>query len=1028
MAKEVLFNIRVDANFTKLVQLDQNMVKLVKRRNELIKLQKTENGLNAKQQKELTALNLTLSEQRKEKSRLTKEIQKGNKERAKEISQFQRETNLANRLNKRLKEVILTKGATSREARRLAKRLQTVQTRLKSVSSSAKQMTGSVGTARKGIGGFRASLATAAAGAAGMVGGVFALIGIFKSAVTVVTDFEQSLKQLGSITGLSGKGLDDLGDTAIKLSRRFGTSATDILKGFQLVGSASPELLKNADALAKVTANAEILALAGGVDLPTAAAALTKSMNQMGVGAERSAEFIDILATSQQKGTATISQLSDAFKNVGSILKVSNIDFEQGNVLLQGLAAGGLVGAEAGTKLRGVLLRLAKTGRDDLNPSTQNFNDILNVLSKEVTDVSSAQKLFGDENAAAALTLIDQRKVVENLSGALNEQGNALAQAKNNTDTVNGRAKILTASWEALILQMENGSGVMSDISKNILTDLSQGLNIIAGDSKGAKKEFSLFGTILTLLKTNFKILSGAIKIFLTPLRIMFDLIGKVINKFDFLRNAVNNTGDAFSNTTKIINNLPEIVDIVVEEIIESFSRIVDVARGLGIIFKNLFKIPPDLEQMKRGLAIAAEAIFNAFDDVTGDVADRVKKLFEEKGGLFTSIIDQVKNLGDQAGKDLGDSLAKGISKGLIENQSKIVSDLQKAISAATTEEDIIVLRAELELEQKELKRLQELGKREEITFQIKIDSELDKVIKDFNDKLSDEQQKIDPIKVEVKPEVKGLTEQEKQLLKDSAFQLGQEIADTAFNLQQQANERRKNLEIDQLTISDQRARDVLQSRLDSNLISQAEFESNRLALEQRTADEREQIEREAFERKKNLDTAQALINTALAITNALATTQPFIPVAIIAAATAAASGAVQVAQIRSQKFGGGGLLQGKSHAQGGIPGIVAGTTPVEMEGGEAIINKQSTRKHLPLLSAINRDGGGVPLMARGGLPVPSIKYQGGGVAGVNPIDIRAIVEETISGVTSTIRVENVASQTLDVALDVNNLESELSN
>jgi hypothetical protein len=43
-----------------------------------------------------------------------------------------------------------------------------------------------------------------------------------------------------------------------------------------------------------------------------------------------------------------------------------------------------------------------------------------------------------------------------------------------------------------------------------------------------------------------------------------------------------------------------------------------------------------------------------------------------------------------------------------------------------------------------------------------------------------------------------------------------------------------------------------------------------------------------------------------------------------------------------------GGLLEGRRHTQGGIP--------MEAEDGEFFINRNSTKKHLPLLEAINRD------------------------------------------------------------------------
>jgi rubrerythrin len=54
-----------------------------------------------------------------------------------------------------------------------------------------------------------------------------------------------------------------------------------------------------------------------------------------------------------------------------------------------------------------------------------------------------------------------------------------------------------------------------------------------------------------------------------------------------------------------------------------------------------------------------------------------------------------------------------------------------------------------------------------------------------------------------------------------------------------------------------------------------------------------------------------------------------------------------------------GGLFVGKSHAKGGIPAIVVDTgQPIEVEGGEAIINKEATKKYWKELSEINQSAG----------------------------------------------------------------------
>lgn len=71
------------------------------------------------------------------------------------------------------------------------------------------------------------------------------------------------------------------------------------------------------------------------------------------------------------------------------------------------------------------------------------------------------------------------------------------------------------------------------------------------------------------------------------------------------------------------------------------------------------------------------------------------------------------------------------------------------------------------------------------------------------------------------------------------------------------------------------------------------------------------------------------------------------------------ALGAAQAAKTAGIKFSKGDILEGRSHAQGGIPFSLGGQLGFEAEGGESIINKRSTAMFAPLLSAINVAGGG---------------------------------------------------------------------
>lgn len=94
----------------------------------------------------------------------------------------------------------------------------------------------------------------------------------------------------------------------------------------------------------------------------------------------------------------------------------------------------------------------------------------------------------------------------------------------------------------------------------------------------------------------------------------------------------------------------------------------------------------------------------------------------------------------------------------------------------------------------------------------------------------------------------------------------------------------------------------------------------------------------------------QATVNVAQGITKALAY-GPFI--GPVLAAVIGAAGALQIKTMAAQlaKFEKGGLLRGKRHSQGGMR--VEGTN-IEVEGGEYVVNRESTSKNLGLIRYIN--------------------------------------------------------------------------
>jgi hypothetical protein len=182
-------------------------------------------------------------------------------------------------------------------------------------------------------------------------------------------------------------------------------------------------------------------------------------------------------------------------------------------------------------------------------------------------------------------------------------------------------------------------------------------------------------------------------------------------------------------------------------------------------------------------------------------------------------------------------------------------------------------------------------------------------------------------------------------------------------------------------------------------------------------------LAKEGSEEQKALATASALINTYTAIAGTLAAFSgvPIPGYAIAQSIAIGVSGFANVAKINGVKFEDGGILQGNSHAQGGIPFTVAGQGGFEAEGGEAIINKRSTAMFGGLLNEINQAGGGARLFANGGLTPTSTGVTASQQQLTGGVDMDAFAERLIDGINDK-EVINVATSTANMANEVQNV------
>lgn len=298
-----------------------------------------------------------------------------------------------------------------------------------------------------------------------------AFVGISTSihaAVTANMEFEKSLSSLRALTGVTADELNYFRAEAIRMAMDSTQSATQMVDAYKLIGSQMPELLKNKSALTATAEAAVTLAEAAELDVPTAAKALTGSLNQMGQSSVHAAEYINILAAASQQGSADIPYLNKAIENAGGAASSVGIKFNDLVAAIEAIAPRITDAGSAGTNLRNIFLTLESSADRQLRPSVVGLSRALENLSAKNMDATELTKMFGKESVTAAIAILQERDAFEQLRTGITNTNTAYEQAQINNDNLAGSIDKLKSTWGAFINTMAGSNGVIKDIVDEI--------------------------------------------------------------------------------------------------------------------------------------------------------------------------------------------------------------------------------------------------------------------------------------------------------------------------------------------------------------------------------------------------------------------------------------------------------------------------------------------------------------------------------------------------------------------------------
>jgi TP901 family phage tail tape measure protein len=254
-----------------------------------------------------------------------------------------------------------------------------------------------------------------------------------------VRELEDRKLNLQSMTGLSGKEAQYFEEQANKLSTsktkegvRITSETQDIIDAYTLMGSKRPELLKSKEDLADVTEKALILSAASKESAQASTEAVAMAMNQFGAAANEASRYINVLAAGSQAGAVAVPMITESLAKMGPVATMVGMNVEQTVAMIETLGEKGIEGAEAGTQLRGMLLKLA-TGADEYNPKIVGMQKAFENLSKAQLGTKAMTKMFGDENITAAEILIKSVPKLKEYEKAVTGTNTAYEQAIINT-------------------------------------------------------------------------------------------------------------------------------------------------------------------------------------------------------------------------------------------------------------------------------------------------------------------------------------------------------------------------------------------------------------------------------------------------------------------------------------------------------------------------------------------------------------------------------------------------------------------
>ena len=854
--------------------------------------------------------------------------------------------------------------------------------------------------------------------------------------------FEKAMAELRAVAALTKEELASLENVVFEVAGTTSFTAIQIAELQKQLG----KLGSSAEEIGQLTKPVALLAQALGEEPGGVAEALKKALNQFNQTAAEASRFSNVIVGAVNESALTLTDLGTALQYVGPLASQVGLTFDETATFLGLLTNNGLKASRAGTGLRRVLSEAAKEGIP--------FRDFVEQLAKNNLDAAEAFEIFGQRGAGAAVILADTIDEFDDLNGEVNDSTRLLRANAVQMSSTQGQIDLLSSAYNKASISIGNyitQTEFFIELIERLdprIAGQARAFKFLSNASEQGEKSFDDLTTSLIQFNTTQKEQEAGSEALFQILREGGDLTSmqlKIVEKqfkaqkklnpqlrlSEFLQTKSNGSmKDAGRFLDELIKMSVERAKVLREQRIlelatnEQYGAAVEMTQKLVATAKEGVMTDEESLRVTKGLESELTRLQSTRENQRGLSIEEITVL-EKRIALFEELLASVRNLENSEA-----AIAKNKETRTKEEQKRLKDELKDAIEAIKEQEKLIkedlvegISDEQFLLQVDLLTAL--FGNAEDIISEAeKLYGENSQFVKDLKKVFQGAAEEVSvglpkAAKRTMDLTTKSLLEtinfikKNKDLFsfEDVIIDALTKTADAIDNFSEVRQENYENQEKARLESVKRNAdieSDILKSQLDNQLITESQFKTKQIELQRAQLAKENAINKKIFESQKKQERTDASTDLAVAlasiIPNMFKRGEAGEPVttalkAKISAALAVASFGAEIAAINSKqfvpkRFAEGGVVNGPSHAEGGVPFSVQGQGGYEMEGGEFVVNKRATAMHKGLLEKINdsyktRPMSGKHMFANGGLVTAqaneSVDY------------LKAIAEATVS-------------------------------